>query len=135
MMFLFVVWGICYFYILAYRYYHSDKKIFSKQFLFRIVGGIFVVLLCMKSVEWITTLYEKVFFDAPNMAFSDQLLIQHMLYLADEEDVNLYEDEALREIFTKTYEEIVERQSNYKYQPGGLTAWKYITGAYTWGCY
>jgi len=130
MMFLFAVWGICYFYILAYRFYHSDNnRIFSKQFLIRLAGGVVVVLLCMKSVGWMTTLYEKVFFDAPNVAYSDQLLVQHMLYLADEEDANLYEDEALREIFTETYKEMIERRSNYKYQPQGLTAWKYITGA------
>ena len=124
MMFLFAVLGGVCFYVLLQKM--MEKKITGKAFIGQLSVWFVVVLLAMKSVSGMTTVYEKVFFDAPNVAYSDQTLVQHMLYLADEEDAELFADEEIKEIFRRCYMEMEALESNHKHQPDGLMAWREI---------
>ncbi len=129
MLFLFVVTGAAYFYMVIRRCQkRGERSITSSKFWIRIAVACMITLLGMKSVSWLTIVYEKVFFDAPAVAYSDQTLVQHMLYLADGEDERLFEDEHIREIFIRCYQGMMEQESNYIHQEEGLAAWQKIVG-------
>lgn len=129
MLFLFAVVGLSYFYTtIKVRQEEGKKWLFQKDFWGRIVVACALTLLAMKSISWMTVVYEKVFFDAPAVDYSDQTLVQHMLYLAEEEDANLFEDKDIREIFLRCYDGMMELESNYIHQEEGLEAWRKIVG-------
>ena len=85
-----------------------------------------LTLFVMRSVTWLHAAYERFFFDAPYVAYSDQTLVQHMLYLSDEEDARLFQDPALREIFAETYRRSVRLGANHRFEEKGLEAWRKI---------
>lgn len=120
MLFLFAVIGLAYFYV--------EWKVLGvgKRFFCRLLCCFAVIILAMKSTSWMTDIYERVFFGAENVAYSDQTMVQHMLYLSDAEDEQLFEDEDIREIFRRCYAEMEVRQTVHAYQPTGLTAWREI---------
>lgn len=129
MLFLFPIVGIAYFYMEVKEWWdRKEAWIFNVKFWKRIVVACIVILIAMKSVSWITVVHEKVFFDAPTVDYSDQTLVQHMLYLADETDEELFADEDIKEIFRRCYVGMMEQKTNYIHQQEGLTAWQKIVG-------
>ena len=126
MLFLFPVIGVAYFYSVAKTCEKGKKWILSGSFWGRILVAIIVILFAMKSISWITIVHEKVFFDAPMVSYSDQTLVQHMLYLSDEEDEALFEDEDVRNIFERCYKGMMEQKTNHLHQETGLAAWRKI---------
>lgn len=75
-------------------------------------------------------LYERCFFGAPKMSYSAQTLVQKAMFCADKEDEELFSDEITKEIFSETYERIMDAESNYRFMSHSLTDWKHTTGSF-----
>lgn len=127
MLFLFPMIGIGYFYMCIKKRQEENKPWLLKvDFWGRMAIACVLTVIAMKSITWITVVHERIFFDAPAVDYSDQTLVQHMLYLADEGDEQLFEDEDIREIFRRCYQRMMEQESNYIHQEEGLAAWRKI---------
>ena len=122
MMFLFAALGLVYVYICLCKW----KAQGILKCIYQILLCFLVLLVSMKFVSWFTVWYEKVVYGASYVAFSDQTLVQQMLYFSNEEDVELFEEEDLKEIFQRCYKEMEIQESNHKYQEKGLLAWRKI---------
>lgn len=134
MMYLFVVSIVSYVYYCFlnlrsdFKHNISKKKTYSRACL-RMLTLILVSFVIEKGTSWIHSAYDKAFFGAPTISYSDQTLVQHMLYLSDSEDENLFSsDIEVQEIFRETYSVIDSEKANYKYQEKGYNAWKKIVG-------
>ena len=74
--------------------------------------------------------YEKFFFDAPAMDYSDQTLVQRLLYVADKEDAELLENEKTKEIFLITWERMQEAKTSQAYYDDSWMSWDEIFKAF-----
>lgn len=101
-------------------------------------GALFVlaVITCFVVGKLSTIAYEHFFFNAPSQNFGTHLAVQKAIYLADEEDANLFEDEITRDIFEKTYKRAYDEQSLYIFaDKSDLWMWKHAIssfGANSW---
>ena len=77
----------------------------------RAIGNVKSIVRRIKAVSGLTVVYEKVFFDAPALDYSDQTLVQRLLYLAQEEDQELFADEQIKAIYAETWERMEEKQT------------------------
>lgn len=130
MMFLFAVSTIAYIIYLTNKF---RNKIFTKNLLMvirKICALLALSFLCMIGGKLLTEAYNRVFFDAPAQSFSSHLAVQKALYLADEEDAELFDGEITREIFQKTYAEMKKEKTIYQYSEKNLWLWKHAIGSF-----
>ena len=83
MLFCFAVLGVSGVYLeISERMKTGKKKGFRKNWAVRCVLCALCIFAGIKAVSGLTVVYEKVFFDAPALDYSDQTLVQRLLYLA-----------------------------------------------------
>jgi len=111
---------------------------FKKQ-IGKIVRKLLIVfllcLICIKGGSILTDGYNRVFFGEPTRSFADHLGVQKALYLSDEEDAELFEDETVREIFSRTYSLMEKDKTLYLFAQKDLWLWKHAIesfGANSW---
>lgn len=131
MQFTFAVDGIAYFYVVVRKRLQNGKtREIIKSWYGRTFLCFIVVLLCMKIVSGATAVYEKVFFDAPALDYSDQTLVQRLLYVAEEADEMLFECEELREIYRTTWSEMQKAETTQQYYDRDWKNWSEIFKAF-----
>lgn len=84
----------------------------------------------IKAVSGLTVVYEKVFFDAPALDYSDQTLVQRLLYLAQEEDQELFADEQIKAIYAETWDRMEEKQTVQAYYGNSWKNWSEMFQAF-----
>lgn len=131
MLFTFAVLGIAFFYVqLKNRIQRKKREKLKDSWYFRTIAAFFCIVLTMQAVSGLTRIYEKVFFDAPALDYSDQTLVQRLLYVAQEEDAVLFEDELCREIFEGTWEIIQKNRTSQEFYKKSWTEWSEIFKAF-----
>lgn len=125
MLFLIAVSGIAYFYYLIKEKYGQWKKVVSGL----VVYAVFL-FVCTNAEGFLTSGYEKMFFQAPKQDYSAQTLVQKALFCSDEENAELFTDEIEREIFEETYRGMTEMETTYKFRTGDLWDWKHTTASF-----
>lgn len=130
MLFLLAPSVICFVYILLRdKKINTQKNTWKKSLLSLLIFLVFV-FLCIKGESLLCSLYERCFFGAPKMSYSAQTLVQKAMFCADKEDEALFSDEITKEIFSETYERIMDAESNYRFMSHKLTDWKHTTGSF-----
>ena len=129
MLFAFAVVGIAYFYIQLVKRMREGKQPWKNRWYFRTAICFAIVLLLIKAVSGLTAVYEKVFFDAPALDYSDQTLVQRLLFLSAEEDAELFEGRE-KEIFEETWERMQEAGTTDKYFDKNWKSWSEIFKAF-----
>ena len=131
MQFAFAVLGIIYVYVqISERLEKGKEKDIKKSWFVKSGICLVIVLLSMKFLSLMTAGYEKFFFDAPAMDYSDQTLVQRLLYVADKEDAELIDNEKTKEIFLITWERMQEAKTTQAYYDDSWTSWDEIFKAF-----
>lgn len=130
MLFLLAPSVICFVYILLRDKKINTQKTTWKKSLLSLLIFLVFVFLCIKGESLLCGLYERCFFGAPKMSYSAQTLVQKAMFCADKEDEALFSDEITKEIFSETYERIMDAESNYRFMSHKLTDWKHTTGSF-----
>lgn len=131
MQFAFAVLGIVFVYIqIVQRMENGKEKGVKNTWWFRSFMYFICVLIAMKLLTLMTAGYEKFFFNAPAMEYSDQTLVQRLLYLADKEDSELIEDEMTKEIFLETWDRMQEAKTVQSYYDSSWKSWDEIFKAF-----
>lgn len=64
------------------------------------------------------------------MDYSDQTLVQRLLYLAQEEDQELFEDSQIKEIYAETWNRMQELNTTQEYYSKSWKNWSEIFAAF-----
>ena len=108
----------------------GKKKGFWKNWAVRCVLCAFSILMGIKAVSGLTVVYERVFFDAPALDYSDQTLVQRLLYLAQEEDQELFADEQIKAIYAEALDRMEEKQTVQVYYGNSWKNWSEMFQAF-----
>lgn len=141
--YLFMVTVIKAVWTLEYKWYLGSMSVavllglIRSQMLFlQVVCFILLIWISIKRFEgklvyvmgsfWLLVIGGILVFDVkvPILSQFDTVLIARGFYEADKEDVDLFEDDMMREIFTKTYQMVDEEKHLYKYATEGLYLWQ-----------
>lgn len=124
MLFCFAVLGVAVVYVkISDRIKNGKKKGFWKNWAVQCVLCALCVFAGIKAVSGLTVVYEKVFFDAPALDYSDQTLVQRLLYLAQEEDQELFEEDQIKNIYLETWNRMEEKQTIQAYYGNSWKNW------------
>ena len=129
MLFTFAVLGIVYFYIQIKKRIKRGKQPWQCSWYFQTVICFVSILALIKAISGLTVAYEKFFFDAPALNYSDQTLVQRLLYLSSEEDAELF-DERERSIFEETWGKMQESETTEQYFEKNWKSWSEIFKAF-----
>lgn len=129
MQFTFAVAGFAFVYLVfVEKFGKKDSKDYQKKLITNWLVQICIcflgIVIAMQILAGMTTTYEKVFFDAPALNYSDQTLVQRLLYLADESDEQLFEEESIREVFTETWVRMQEQKTSQQFYDNDWKNWK-----------
>ena len=131
MLFCFAVLGVSVVYLeISERMKTGKKKGLWKNWAVRCVLCALCIFAGIKAVSGLTVVYERVFFDAPALDYSDQTLVQRLLYLAQEEDQELFADEQIKAIYAETWERMEEKQTVQAYYGNSWKNWSEMFQAF-----
>lgn len=132
MQFLFAVVAVVFLYVTVWKYFEkkTERKTGAAVLLFAgemilcfliVFGGIRLVYI---ADGW----YESTFFGGHGQDSSNYTVQCRVLYVSDEEDAELFEDEDLRRIYEETYDGMDEMKCLYQYMRDDLWRWQDIVG-------
>ena len=131
MLFCFAILGVsCVYSECTDRIKNGIQKGILKNWIFRCVICAVCILIGIKAVSGLTVVYEKVFFDAPALDYSDQTLVQRLLYLAQEEDQELFEDSQIKEIYAETWNRMQKLNTTQECYSKSWKNWSEIFAAF-----
>lgn len=93
-----------------------------------ILAGVFLLAAGIKTVSVLDGWYEDFFFGGHAQDSSNYTVQCRVLYVSEREDALLFKDEAMRQIYEKTYEEMDSLKTTYHYMRNDLWRWKDIVG-------
>lgn len=126
--FLFAVSAIVYFYVTIMNRAEGKKE--SQNAFLYYASSIIVCFLMifggMKLVTIADDITEKKFFGIGAQSYTSFTMFSKVIFASDEDDIDLFQDEELRELFSRIYYESDRQKCRYVYTPEGIWGWEYI---------